>query len=308
MKRKSFKMMIVALLVGLTVCGCGQKASESTPDESKSNKKKSESKANEEDVTLEELTKETEEEILTDSASEEEILEEGSKTPEAMPEIMEASFADGKIQIFDRMVDISFMCTNPQNLFKEEMKPDAFAYVEAHKSGTFQELYDWAVNYGFISANTPNMDQLVLNQSAGGTSFYVKKNPYMGNEAIAIFYFNNSGEGKKLGECDAYIYLPGLYDVNKKTGWISPYTYYPGGIHCEDPYWNYQTVIDYLKKNGYEYTESQSGDRITITTNLDDVIEYTEFYDKKMIDMKVTFFIDANDTDLFEISLFTNKM
>ena len=69
-----------------------------------------------------------------------------------MPEIMEASFADGKIQIFDRMVDISFMYTNPQNLFKEEMKPDAFAYVEAHKSGTFQELYDWAVNYGFISA------------------------------------------------------------------------------------------------------------------------------------------------------------
>ena len=303
MVRKSFKMMIAALLVGLTLCGCGQKAGESKPNESKVN----ESKVTEE-VSSEEHSKETTEEASTDSTSEEEVPEEGSKTPEAMPEILEASFADGKIQIFDRMVDISFMCTNPQKLFKEEMKPDAFAYVEAHKSGTFQELYDWAVNYGFISASTPQMDQLVLNQSAGTAYFYVKKNPYMGNEAIAIFYFNNSGEGKKLGECDAYIYLPGLYDVNKKTGWISPYTYYPGGIHCEDPYWNYQTVIDYLKENGYEYTENQSGDRITISTELDDVIEYTEFYDKKMIDMRVTFFIDANNTDLFEISLFTNKM
>ena len=141
----------------------------------------------------------------------------------------------------------------------------------------------------------------------GTAQFYVEKNPYMGNEAIAIYYFNNSGEGKKLGECDAFIYLPGLYDVNKKTGWIDQYTYYPGGIYCEDPYWNYQTVTDYLKENGYEYTEKQSGSQITITMEFADVIECTEFYDKKMLDMKVTFFIDANDTDLLDVTMFTDK-
>ena len=310
MKKNSIRVLLATLCLGTVIAGCESKENVDTVTKEETEISGEAADLQPTEAVAEEPTKEAEE---TPTPEEEETAEEGFVFPDPMPEIVNASFVDGKIQVCDMIVDM-FDCNYADQLLDDEaLKQEKLSFYEEHKMGTAQELYEHIQNWGWFDKEY-DLNQMVLNETVGIIGTCPPDAASGCPRLIEIVYFNNSGEMKRLGDCDAFVVSTHISDsrmsgttLNQYDAYFMRYVYVAGGINSEDPYWNYTTLTDYLKANGIEYREKQSGSNISIRFKVEDVVERLDYdgesYEMTYDDVEYSFRINASNMDLERIDI-----